>query len=405
MTGLDGVIGGGGMSQMPALSGDLSSSAGDTSITVAGLRGKAIATAAPTNGQVLQFNGPGNDWIPKSLAFSDLSGTVGNSQVASGIDALKIGNGSVDNTRLSYLAGVTSDIQTQLNAKQAQALDLDASGHVVKIQGQTVAETAPTNGQVMAFNGSQWAPADINAGSVTLGGDLSGSASAASVEKIRGVGVSSTTPTAGQALVFSGGQWVPQAVSVASGQIGDFAAAADARIGVQKGVVNGLATLGADGKLSSEQIPATVMNSSYVVSSQAEQLALVSSVGDVAIRTDISKSFVRNAGATGTMSDWNELLAPTSPVQSVNSRTGNVTLTTTDIAEGSNQYFTPARAAAAAVAGDVTGTVGAAAVVKLQGKAVSASTPTTGQVLKWDGAQWGPAEDIGASGGSVKYFV
>jgi hypothetical protein len=42
---------------------------------------------------------------------------VTNAKVASGIDAVKIGAGAVDNTEFGYLNGVTSAIQTQLDAK------------------------------------------------------------------------------------------------------------------------------------------------------------------------------------------------------------------------------------------------------------------------------------------------
>jgi hypothetical protein len=42
---------------------------------------------------------------------------VTNAKVASGIDAVKIGSGAVDNTELGYLNGVTSSIQTQLDSK------------------------------------------------------------------------------------------------------------------------------------------------------------------------------------------------------------------------------------------------------------------------------------------------
>jgi hypothetical protein len=42
---------------------------------------------------------------------------VTNAKVASGIDAVKIGGGAVDNTEFSYLNGVTSAIQTQLDSK------------------------------------------------------------------------------------------------------------------------------------------------------------------------------------------------------------------------------------------------------------------------------------------------
>jgi len=42
---------------------------------------------------------------------------IGDSELSSGISATKIGNGDVDNTELSYLNGVTSSIQTQIDAK------------------------------------------------------------------------------------------------------------------------------------------------------------------------------------------------------------------------------------------------------------------------------------------------
>ena len=42
---------------------------------------------------------------------------IGNSALSSGIDAAKIADGSVSNTEFQYLDGVTSSIQTQINAK------------------------------------------------------------------------------------------------------------------------------------------------------------------------------------------------------------------------------------------------------------------------------------------------
>ena len=46
---------------------------------------------------------------------------VGDDELSSGISATKIGNGDVDNTELSYLNGVTSAIQTQINTKASTA--------------------------------------------------------------------------------------------------------------------------------------------------------------------------------------------------------------------------------------------------------------------------------------------
>ena len=44
---------------------------------------------------------------------------VTNAKIASGVDAVKIGAGAVDNTEFGYLNGVTSAIQTQLDGKEA----------------------------------------------------------------------------------------------------------------------------------------------------------------------------------------------------------------------------------------------------------------------------------------------
>jgi hypothetical protein len=46
---------------------------------------------------------------------------IGDDELSSGISAAKIGNGDVDNTELSYLNGVTSSIQTQIDTKASNA--------------------------------------------------------------------------------------------------------------------------------------------------------------------------------------------------------------------------------------------------------------------------------------------
>lgn len=116
--------------------------------------------------------------------------------------------------------------------------------------------------------------------------------------------------------------------------ISDFSSSVDARIALQKGSANGLATLDASSKIPTSQLPALAITTTNVVSSQAAQLALTAQEGDVAIRTDLSKSYIKNAGIAGTMADWNELLTPTDAVLSVNGYTGVITLVKGDIGLG-----------------------------------------------------------------------
>lgn len=108
------------------------------------------------------------------------------------------------------------------------------------------------------------------------------------------------------------------------------------------------------GKINTAQLPSLAITDTFVVGSQATMLALsTAQQGDVAIRTDLNKSYILKTNSPGTLGDWQELLTPTDVVQSVNGKVGAVTLSTTDISEGSNQYFTNARARSAI---SVTGT-------------------------------------------------
>ena len=54
------------------------------------------------------------------------------------------------------------------------------------------------------------------AGATVIDGDVSGGYNASTVEKIQGISVSTTDPTANQVLVYSGGAWTPTAVPLTS---------------------------------------------------------------------------------------------------------------------------------------------------------------------------------------------
>lgn len=97
------------------------------------------------------------------------------------------------------------------------------------------------------------------------------------------------------------------------------------------GAANGAATLGADQKIPNAQLPALAITETYVVNSEAAQLALDAQEGDVCVRTDLGKSFIHTNSYVGTMLDWQELLTPTAPVQSVNGQTGTVVLTASNV--------------------------------------------------------------------------
>lgn len=104
---------------------------------------------------------------------------------------------------------------------------------------------------------------------------------------------------------------------------------ADARITAQKGVANGLATLDGSGLIPTSQLPALAITDTFVVASQAAMLALTAQTGDVAVRTDLNKSFILTASPATLLANWQELLTPTDTVLSVNGQIGAVVLTGT----------------------------------------------------------------------------
>lgn len=91
-------------------------------------------------------------------------------------------------------------------------------------------------------------------------------------------------------------------------------------------------TLDSDGKLSESVIPRVAITDTFVVNSEAEMLALsTAEVGDVAIRTDVSETFILQAEPYSTLDNWKQILSPTGGVTSVNGKTGAVTITASDL--------------------------------------------------------------------------
>jgi len=111
-----------------------------------------------------------------------------------------------------------------------------------------------------------------------------------------------------------------------------------------KNVANGYAGLGSDGKLFSTQLPSITITDTFVVGSQAAMLALTAETGDVAVRTDVNKSFILKGSDPAVLANWQELLTPTSAVTSVFGRNGAVTAqngdyTTALVTETTNKRY------------------------------------------------------------------
>ena len=105
-------------------------------------------------------------------------------------------------------------------------------------------------------------------------------------------------------------------------------------ITTQKGAVNGLASLDGTGKLPTSQLPGIAVHTTFVVASQAAMLAVSGAdEGDLAVRTDLNKTFILTAVPASTLGNWQELLTPTDTVTSVDGNVGAVSLTATYLAK------------------------------------------------------------------------
>lgn len=89
---------------------------------------------------------------------------------------------------------------------------------------------------------------------------------------------------------------------------------------------NGYCGLDASGKVPTSQLPGIAVGNSFPVASQSEMLALAAVPGDIAIRIDLNKCFILHGSDPAVLANWLELLTPSGAVQSVDGRTGVVSL-------------------------------------------------------------------------------
>ncbi len=170
-----------------------------------------VSLTAPSSGQILSFTG--SEWVngpvpgsysdeeaqdavggiltdTSSISFSYNDGTpsisasvknsgVTNDMLATGIDATKLGSGSVSSTELGYLDGVTSSLQVQLDSKYASA---NPSGYLTAsvasatyqpLDADLTSLASASGSGIYERSGGSWTPVVIGTGLSLGSGTLS----------------------------------------------------------------------------------------------------------------------------------------------------------------------------------------------------------------------------------------
>jgi hypothetical protein len=378
---------------------------GSTSLTVVAIRGVGVSTTAPTNNQILKYNG--TNWIPAdetayaagtgiSLSGNTFTNTGDLSSVnelqdltyTTGTRTINISSGtgvalplfSTTSTDAGLVAGSNNGgASVFLNGngtwsaptgtQYTAGTGLTQSGttfygdynsslwNANKLQGNDISVTGPSANQVLKWNGAAWAPAaDLNTTyqggtGITLTGntfshtahtgDATG-ATALTVVAIQGRSVATTIPTSGNYLGWNGSNWIP---SIPTGTT--YAAGTGLTLGSNTFTANNTTALWNANQLQGNSIATTVPTSGNYL------------------------------GWNG--SSW----IPSNP-------TGTTYAAGTGITLASNTFSHTAHT------GDATGST-SLTVVALQGRSVSTTIPTSGNYLGWNGSNWIPSIPTGTT--------
>lgn len=266
------------------------------------------------NGTILLRNDTAANWTSVNPVLS--KGEMG---IEIDTNKFKIGDGIKTWSQLAYAGSVVSASAT--------------NGHITVDGSDVTVYTLPTGGS--SIGGVKTTASGAGTVAIDNTGAMALNASGATAGTYTKVTVNNKgVVTAGANLAASD---IP---SLTLSKISDAGTAASKNTGTASGNVP---VLDSDGKLDTAVLPALAISETFTAANQAAMLALNAQQGDICIRSDQSKSYILSASPASTLANWKELVSPANAVSSVNGKTGAVTLTTTDVAEVNNLYYTQAR--------------------------------------------------------------
>jgi hypothetical protein len=421
-----------------AMGGDVTGTVGAS--TVQRLQGRNLSNAAPLDGWTLIWNAAATRWEPQAVStpalVPDPQGTYGTSTAIPVVTVNDKG----------YVTAVsTTSLDVSGNSVGGDLTGTIGAATVAALQGNSVASTAPTGGQVLQWDGAAWSPAtlatltplvpdptgtygsstsipvvtvdnygrttavstttlDISAQpvggqvsgtvgniSVGLSGDVTGSVVASTVAALQGTAISPTPPTNGQILSFNGTAWAPSSVGTSAPVDAQYVVlATDATLTNERvlgvapgeltqttGLPGGNVTLGL---ANTAVTPGTYGATTSIPTFDVDNNGRITSASNVNI--DVNNNAVGN-NLSGTIAN-----AVVVKVQNVAVSASAPTAGQALVLVGST--WTPTT-----LGGDLSGSYATPTVTKLQGRAVAATAPTTGQALIWDGSAWTPTASSG----------
>lgn len=274
----------------------------------------------------------GTQWIEMGSANDAGVTSVNGETGAVIIDKTDIGLGNVDNT---------SDVNKPVSTAQTAAIE--AAKNRANHTGTQTADTITDGTTNKVYTAAE---------KIKLAGIATGATANSTDAQLRDRSTHTGTQTAST--------------------ISDFATATDARITAAAGTT--VASL-VGGKVPTSQIPAVALSQVFTAASQSAMLALDTQEGDVVVRTDENKTYIRNAGTAGTMADFTLLATPTASVTSVNGQTGVVVLGKADVGLANVDNTS-----------DANKPISSATQSALDGKANSTHTHTASQVTDFNTA-------------------
>ena len=345
------------------------------------------------------------------------SGSTGVTQ-SPGNNSTSLATTSFVQTAMASATVADADATTKGKVQLAGDLGGTAAAPIVaKLQGATLSSSSPTQGQVLKYNGTAWVPDAVvlaeaqtlslsgttvtlsgtnssvtlpavgdatssATGKVQLAGDLGGVATSPNVVKIQGIPVSTTAPAIGQVLKYDGTSYVPNSSILAETQVLSLAGT----------------TLSISGTSSSVVLP----------SSTSAAVGLMQLAGDIGGTATVPKVVgIQGIPVSSTVPTTGQVLKYDGtnyvPSNSIMTETQTLGLSgsTLTISGTNSSVVIPIAADATTstngivrLAGDLGGTAASPLVAKLQGRTLSSTTPTTGQVLKFDGTQWAPGNTV-----------